>query len=464
MAIDLSIARRPRAFATTHPSVLSAATGWDAPWWKLLPKRWGSVMHAMCSYMGMFPASLPRYFIEQFSEPGDLVVDPFSGRGTTALEACIAGRVGVGLDLNPLASLLTRAKVDPPTIGETLDRIDQLERTYARAGVTEEAPPEITILFDGRRTLPQLMHLRENLDPGDRTDRFVLAALTGILHGNHNLKDPRNSRCLSISMPNTFSMSPGYLRKYIRQNKLRKYPFDAFERLRTRMHHLYADGLPAVRGQGIQGDALSLTRHVEPGSAKLVITSPPYLNVVRYGKFNWIRLWLLKESVDRVDRTLREHTDLSLQVEKTDLQLGLSDRLNFRRYCEFLRLSLTECATVLRDDGLCVVTIGDVETSQHDRRLALEAWDSIADHVPLQLSTVINDQLDTTIKVSRIWGETKGRATKIDRVLVLQKKVAPRPRYDPNALVARLAAMPVAAHEQATMAANDVLHRSTAGA
>jgi site-specific DNA-methyltransferase (adenine-specific) len=442
MAIDLSIARRPRALAPTHTSVFPESTGWDAPWWKLLAKRWGSVMHAMCSYMGMFPASLPRYFIEQFTEPGDIVVDPFSGRGTAPLEACIAGRVGIGVDLNPLAALLTRAKVDPPTLDETLARIDDLERTYSRALVTDRAPPEIEILFDGRRTLPQLLHMREKLDPDDRTDRFLLASLTGILHGNHSTKDPRTSRCLSISMPNTFSMSPGYLRRFIRQNKLKKYPFDAFERLRTRMHHLYEDGMPAMRGQGIQGDALALTKHIAPGSAKLVITSPPYLNVVRYGKFNWIRLWLLKESVERVDRSLRGHTDLSLQVEKTDLQLGLSDRLNFRRYCEFLRLSLTECAHVLRDDGLCVVTIGDVETNQHDRRLALEAWQAIANDVPLTLSTVIDDHIDTTIKVSRIWGETKGRATKVDRVLVLQKKHAPKPRHDPNELVARLAATP----------------------
>ncbi len=410
----------------------------------------------MCSYMGMFPASLPRYFIEQFSEPGDIVVDPFSGRGTTALEACIAGRVGIGLDLNPLASLLTAAKVDPPTLEETLARIDELERTYSRGAVTDEAPPEIEILFDGRRTLPQLLHMREKLDANDRTDRFLLAALTGILHGNHSTKDPRASRCLSISMPNTFSMSPGYLRRYIRQNKLKKYPFDAFDRLRNRMHHLYADGTPAARGRGIQADALSLSQHVAPGTAKLVITSPPYLNVVRYGKFNWIRLWLLKESVERVDRSLRGHTDHSLQVEKTDLQLGLSDRLNFRRYCEFLRLSLTECAKVLRDDGLCVVTIGDVETSQHDRRLALEAWEAIKHDVPLTLSCVIDDQIDTTIKVSRIWGETKGRATKIDRVLVLQKKVAPQPRFEPNELIARLAAVPARAIDQIPAVANDV--------
>jgi site-specific DNA-methyltransferase (adenine-specific) len=442
MAIDLAIARRVRASAPTPSSTLAPATPWDAPWWKLLAKRWGHVMHSMCSYMGMFPAALPRYFIEQFTEPGDIVVDPFSGRGTTALEACLAGRVGIGTDLNPLAALLTSAKVDPPSLDEALARITELEKSYARKAVTERAPPEIAAIFDGRRTLPQLLHLRARLDPRERTDRFLLASLTGILHGNY-ARDPRNSRCLSVSMPNTFSMSPGYIRRYIKKNKVRKYPFDAFDRLRARMHHLYEDGIPPVRGRGLQADALTLSRHVAPGSAKLVMTSPPYLNVVRYGKFNWIRLWLLKESVERVDSSLKGHTDLSLQVEKTDLQLGLSDRLNFRRYCEFLRLTLIECATVLRDDGLCVFTIGDVETSQHDRRLALEAWEAIAGDVPLTLATVIDDHIDTSLKVSRIWGETKGRATKVDRVLVLQKKTPPRPRFErPGELIDRLAARP----------------------
>ena len=441
MAIDLSIARRSRAHAQPDSSVLLATSGWDAPWWKVLAKRWGSVMHAMCSYMGMFPASLPRYFIEQFTEPGDLVVDPFSGRGTTPLEACASpGARWSGARSQPArgASHLRQRSTRQTSIRRSTESTRSSARTIAPA-CPDRAPPEIAILFDGRRTLPQLLHAREKLDPQDRTDRFLLASLTGILHGNH-ARDPRNSRCLSISMPNTFSMSPGYLRRFIREKHLRKYPFDVFGRLRTRMAHLYEDGIPTSRGRGMQGDVLGLSRHVAPGTAKLVVTSPPYLNVVRYGKFNWIRLWLLGESVERVDHSLKGHTDLSLQVEKTDLQLGLSDRLNFRRYCEFLRLSLSECARVLRDDGLCVVAIGDVQTSMHDRRLATEAWESISRDVPLKLAAVINDHIDTTIKVSRIWGETKGNATKMDRVLVLQKSAPPRPRFaDPSPLIARLA-------------------------
>ena len=45
--------------------------------------------------------------IERFSRPGDVVLDPFSGRGTVPLQACLRRRIGVGVDRNPLAALLT---------------------------------------------------------------------------------------------------------------------------------------------------------------------------------------------------------------------------------------------------------------------------------------------------------------------------------------------------------------------
>jgi|LNFM01.1.fsa_nt_gb hypothetical protein len=417
--------RAPTTRKSTHTSreteLVPSLGGPLAPWWKLVPRRYGHVLHAMCSYMGMFPPALPRYFIEQYTQRGDLVVDPFSGRGTTALEACLLGRQGVGVDLNPLAALLTSAKVDPPSREEALTRLRELERSFSKKKITEAPPPEIAMLFDQRKTLPQLSYLREHLEPAHRReDRFILAAITGILHGNHP-RNPWDSRCLSVSMPNTFSMSPGYLRKYIRENKLKKYPFDAFEKIAQRIEHLYQEGVAPARGRGVQDDALSLGQHVAKNSAKLVVTSPPYLNVVRYGKFNWIRLWMLRESVQRVDASLADRTRTNLEVERTDRQLGLSDRLGFRKYTAFLEEAVCRVADVLRDDGVCVMTIGDVENGEYDKRLGLDAWAAIERRVPLKLQTVIEDRLVTENKVSRIWGENKGRATRVDRVLVLTK-------------------------------------------
>lgn len=415
---------------------MSSDEAWIAPWWKLLGRRYGHVLHSLCSYMGSFPPGLPRYFIEQFSDLGDVVLDPFSGRGTTALEACVAGRVGIGVDLNPLAAILTDVKVDPPSYEQTILRIAELERSYRPAPVGDRAPPEIRMLFEEGTTLPQLLHMKECLDPCDRIDRFLLASLAGILHGNHT-RDVVSSRCLSVSMPNTFSMSPGYLEKYIRTKGLVRPPFNAFEKLRLRMAHEFAEGMPVRRGRGLRGDARLLSKAVAPGSVKLIVTSPPYLNVVRYGKFNWIRLWLLGESVSNVDA--------SLQVEKTDRRLALSDRHRFHGYCGFLRSALTECARVLRDDGTCVVTIGDVINKEHgSRTLATEVWDAVKGDVPLDLAAVIIDDVNEVGKVSKIWGEGhRGEATKTERVLVLHKRGArmPKPRHrDPIALIERIAA------------------------
>src|SRR3954452_16689533 len=103
-----------------------------APEWKDQQRLWGHSYHPMCSYLASFPAALTHAFIARYSRPGDVVVDPFSGRGTTPLQACAEGRIGAGNDLNPLAHLLTAAKVDPPTRADTSTRVATLRLAWLR--------------------------------------------------------------------------------------------------------------------------------------------------------------------------------------------------------------------------------------------------------------------------------------------------------------------------------------------
>ena len=410
-----------------------ARIAWAQPWWKRLPKRWGHPWHSMCSYLAMFPPTLPRYFIEQCSRPGDLVLDPFSGRGTTPLEACLAERVGIGSDANPLAALLTAAKVKPPTLDQALCRIDDLRKSYSRREVGEVAPKEIQLLFDGRRTLPQLLYVRQEIDLARKVDRHILASLCGILHGNHP-QDPRDSRTLSISMPNTFSMAPNYIRNYKRANGLRKYPFDVFDLLERRLRHLHRAPGPSIDGLARRMDARKIDRWIAPGSVSLVVTSPPYLRVVRYGKFNWIRLWLLKQSVQEVDR--------GLQVEATDRRLGLTDGLRFPAYCEFLSATLSACYRVMAPGGVMVLVIGDIESNKGENfNLAWNTWKEIRGGSKFQLVDLLEDPIDISGKVTRIWGSTRGQATKTDRLLILKKPGARRYRAKkPDGVIAAMRA------------------------
>ena len=95
-----------------------------------------SKIHQMTAYLAMFPPNLPHYFIDKFSNVGDLVFDPFSGRGTTAFEACRMGRIGIGNDLNPLAICLTKSKVNIPTKQDIFKRLKELERQYKLSNIS----------------------------------------------------------------------------------------------------------------------------------------------------------------------------------------------------------------------------------------------------------------------------------------------------------------------------------------
>ena len=113
-----------------EPESVDGGTTSAGPLWHSISPRWGHSMHTMCSYHGMFPAKVAHYFIQRYSKKGDTVLDPFSGRGTTALQARMEGRVAVCNDLNPLAYVLSRAKVDPPPWDQAMAFVAELENQF----------------------------------------------------------------------------------------------------------------------------------------------------------------------------------------------------------------------------------------------------------------------------------------------------------------------------------------------
>src|SRR5262245_9114845 len=101
--------------------------------WQQAPKRWGHPLHSACSYLAMFPPRLASTMIRWLTEPGDVVYDPFAGRGTAPLEALLQGRQGFGSDANPLAHALTAAKVRLPAHKSVIARLKTLESDFGKA-------------------------------------------------------------------------------------------------------------------------------------------------------------------------------------------------------------------------------------------------------------------------------------------------------------------------------------------
>ena len=75
-------------------------------------------------YRACFKPALAGHFIENFSKPGEIVFDPFMGRGTTPLEATLRGRIAAGSDANPLSEMLAAPRLDPPSLKEIAEWLD----------------------------------------------------------------------------------------------------------------------------------------------------------------------------------------------------------------------------------------------------------------------------------------------------------------------------------------------------
>src|SRR6266705_3270933 len=63
-------------------------------------------------YFTRRPANVVRAYIEQFTRPGDSVLDPFGGSGVTAIEAMLLNRRGIHNDINPLANFIASQVAD----------------------------------------------------------------------------------------------------------------------------------------------------------------------------------------------------------------------------------------------------------------------------------------------------------------------------------------------------------------
>ncbi|TET89595.1 MAG: hypothetical protein E3J35_09305 [Methanomassiliicoccales archaeon] len=372
--------------------------------WHVQRARWGHPIHTICSYMASFPPKVPHYFIDRFTEEGDIVLDPFCGRGTTPAEACLMGRVGIGSDLNPIAYVLTKAKVQSPTKKSLLNRLSDLESGFRRQD-TSSLPRKITMLYR-KKTQQQLLYLKNELDYRKSTvDNFIMALVLGGMHG-----DSGKPSYMSIPMPNTFSMSPNYVRNFIWTHRLKPPKHDAFDVIKHRLKRAYKEKISPTKGKAYQKDVRQVTSIMRGKKADLIFTSPPYLKVIRYGKLNWIRLWML-------------------DIEPSDLDGLLDDKHAVPKYMDFMKETINNLARVLKDDGLCFVVVGQVSghrgPGQNESvELGNRIRETLRNKVNLEIVGLLNDRYDRHMKVSRIWGKKKmGKATKYDQILILCKDV-----------------------------------------
>jgi len=374
--------------------------------WKEARRGWGHRLHKLSPYVGGFPAQLARFFILNLSDPGQTVYDPFSGRGTTILEALLCGRAAVGSDAFEYAYLLSRAKAEPLSDAE-------LER-YLRIKLAEAAAvdnrrfklldnDDLRVFFSDY-TLDQLVRLREVLQGDEsREATFTKAIVCGVLHGPSKM-------FLSAPQKDQTSSTVGYVRRYLEKHGVERPERDIFESVMNKAGRSQLRALPGARGSVHRADARAVP--LADGSVDLIVTSPPYMAVLDYAWNNWLRLWWL--GCDRVDE--REKLVLSRREDV---------------YRTFMRGALSEMFRVLGPDGVAVIVVGDVKSAggRIVNSALLIAEEALA--VGFDASCVIDDVYKLNARSMLVlnslkWGydeaahEAKSSVL-IDRCLVLKK-------------------------------------------
>ena len=296
----------------------------------------------------MFPVQFVEEQLLSYTAPGDMVFDPFCGRGTTVLEGLLHDRETAGSDVNPVAVCIASAKAKAPKLTEVLKRIDDLEGIYGPERETDHVPTPFFEHCYETRTLAEILFLRKTLAWRSSTmDCFIAAMMLGLLHGESH----RSDFYLSNRMPRTISTKPAYSIRWWAEQRLQPPRRKVFDTLRKAALFRYRKPPAIKKGIVRQADARMVGNEFPELKRKvdLVVTSPPYLDTTDYAEDQWLRLWFLggeprpELRKNRDDRHTRPH-----------------------EYWEFLDSAWRGLAPLMANQATVVIRIGGMKLRKED--------------------------------------------------------------------------------------------------
>lgn len=311
-------------------------------------RRWAGIG----PYYAMFPVSFAESVVQRYTQPGDVVLDPFAGRGTAVYAAAVNARSGIGIEINPVGYIYTQTKLRPAQRTAVENRIVELSRNAWRFKSAALELPEFFRHCFCASVRRFLLAARSWLDwQSDYIDRTVMGLLLVHLHG-------KRTDSMSNQMRQTKSMSPQYAVRWWKERDLSPPNIDPIEFMQKKLDWRYAKGTPDVHpSRTFLGDserqASYLKRTIDSlgvGRVRLLLTSPPYCGVTNYHYDQWLRLWLLGGAPEPT-------------APAGPNQGKFVDR---KRYLAMLKNVFCRCASVLAADGVVYVRTDS-------RKLTLEA-------------------------------------------------------------------------------------------
>jgi len=388
-------------------------------------QRQASSLHEV-SYRACFKPQLPRFFIERLTQPGDVVYDPFMGRGTTPIEAALLGRVPFGNDINPLSLTFTRPRLHPPTLAQIEARLREINLA------DHDEFPEDLLVFYHPETLRSICALKKYFlqasrqteatpHPLTRPDGHSRAFGRGEGQGEELDDLSTDAWLCMVALNRLTGHSPGFFSVYtlppnqavsvISQRKINakrnQIPSrrDVIKLILKKSKQLLGDVTPEVfhtlqsveqraRFTNATADA---THELPADSVSLVVTSPPFLNIVQYADDNWLRCWFLG-------------------IDPASVALTVPRKLN--AWAAAMTKVFHELHRVLKPGGHVAFEVGEVHGGKTKLEETVLPCGIAAGLEPLLV--LINDQKFT--KTANCWGvDNMSKGTNTNRIVVFRK-------------------------------------------
>ena len=360
-------------------------------------QREGHSLHEV-SYRACFKPSLPAFFIERLSKPGDLVLDPFMGRGTTPLEASLRKRVPCGNDVNPLSAMLVRPRLQPPTLMSVAARIDSLDLSWSG-----ELDADLLAFFHPE-TLRALYAMRayflrrDEAGELDAVDDWLRMVCVNRLTGH-------SSGFFSVyTLPPNQATTAESQRKINQKRNQVPPERDVGAILKKKSQTLLKDVQSmlgpqqefAPRAMLMTGMASAMPK-LAAQSVQLVVTSPPFLDVVQYAADNWLRCWFCGIDAKQVPITMARTVEAWQQA---------------------MLEVFVELHRVVRSGGYVAFEVGEVRKGKVRLETAVLPVAKQAGFVPELV--MINAQNFT--KTANCWGIDNNKSgTNTNRIVVLRR-------------------------------------------
>lgn len=363
-------------------------------------QRQSSSIHEV-SYRACFKAHLPRFFIELLTREGDVVYDPFGGRGTTAIEAGLLGRRAISNDVNPLSDILARPRFFPPDVPDVAARLKMVSRDGSR-----KADIDLSMFFHPD-TEAEIVALRGylakrradgNEDCIDRWIRMVATnRLTGHSAGFFSVYTLPPNQAVTPDRQKRINEKMGQKPEYRNTSQI------ILRKTRSLLKDLSHEDRARLRQCG--GDAVFLccdtreTHQIPDDSVCLTVTSPPFLDVVQYADDNWLRCWF--------NGTRAESVAGRITMCRT-----------IEDWREFIGAVFKELHRITQPGGWVAFEVGEVKAG----RVKLEEQ-----VIPAGTASgfdcegvLINEQMFT--KTANIWGvSNNAKGTNTNRVVLFRK-------------------------------------------